>query len=189
MKNSRRGRAVRVIFLDIDGVLNQCDWKEGDPRPATCPSCVRQLNRVLKETGASVVLVSNWRHLVNRGDITPKGFEFLLHTHGVVGAHIRHVMGEGRKRSSRGGGITRWLRQHPEVESFVIMDDLPEGQEPEWVEERLVRVNGTGIDGRGCAEGNRAAQDFGGTAGDWQAAKIGVTESAGKVGVAVSRPL
>ena len=134
---------MRVIFLDIDGVLNQCDWQEGNGCPAIHPECVKQLNKLLEATRAKIVVISNWRHQLNRGDMTPEGFAFMLRTHGVKYAKIIGATGEQRTRERhRGLMVTRWLRRHPEVTSFVVLDDLPEGREPEWVEERIVHVDG-----------------------------------------------
>src|ERR1043166_3292493 len=99
---------MRVIFLDIDGVLNQCDWKEGDECPAIHPGCVKQLNKILEATRAKIVVISNWRHQLNRGDMTTDGFAFLLRTHGVKYAQVIGATGEHRTRlRHRGQMITR----------------------------------------------------------------------------------
>lgn len=55
---------VRVLFLDVDGVLNRTGY-----RPATSsglrswiePELAARLNEVLRRTGASIVLSSDWR--------------------------------------------------------------------------------------------------------------------------------
>jgi hypothetical protein len=58
---------LKVIFLDIDGVLN-CDyWYETSksliPHPYNhfSPDLVDNLNRITKATGAKIVLSSTWR--------------------------------------------------------------------------------------------------------------------------------
>lgn len=65
---------MKVIFLDIDGVLNSEDWykkrfEEVDkalissmhPFYEFDPLLVQNLNRIVKETGAKVVVSSTWR--------------------------------------------------------------------------------------------------------------------------------
>lgn len=65
---------MKVIFLDIDGVLNHQDWyvrrqeevKQDDivaqyPFYEFDPESVKQLNRIINETGAKVVVSSTWR--------------------------------------------------------------------------------------------------------------------------------
>jgi hypothetical protein len=132
---------VRVLFLDIDGVLNRNDWEDGDPHPARRTSCVRQLNRTLEQTGAAIVLASNWRDWIVKRSMTMDGFEFLLRTHGVTSASIVGVTSERQHCRSR--EIVAWLRNHPEIASFAILDDQPEGPEPDWVRSRLVRTKST----------------------------------------------
>jgi hypothetical protein len=67
---------VRVLFLDIDGVLNSRDWMTRRVRSPLfgrlpdwqkmaedCidPDAVERLNRIVEETGCVVVLSSTWR--------------------------------------------------------------------------------------------------------------------------------
>lgn len=115
---------MRVIFLDIDGVLNE------DTTPSRTRSRVifidqeklMRLKRSVDDTGAKIVLSSIWRY--DRND--PKynadflelqeafqnaGLEFYSYTP-VDAIGIR-----------RGMEIRAWLGTHPEVERFVIMDD------------------------------------------------------------------
>lgn len=74
---------AKVIFLDIDGVLN-------DHVPRDNGYCgmqmefVHELNRILAAVpDAQLVISSAWRYMVIRGEMTLKGFEFLLVSHGV----------------------------------------------------------------------------------------------------------
>lgn len=63
----------RLLFLDIDGVLNHSDWRRppkrrGDDsiaeslRRKVDPACVDRLNLILMATQCDVVLSSTWRH-------------------------------------------------------------------------------------------------------------------------------
>jgi hypothetical protein len=59
---------MRVIFLDIDGVLNHCDTRSNalvtheEPLPLPiAPECMARLNRLIAETGAKIVISSSWR--------------------------------------------------------------------------------------------------------------------------------
>lgn len=57
------GLKLKVLFLDVDGVIITAGSKAcRDARmKAPDPGCVAQLNRVLLETGAKVVVSSCWR--------------------------------------------------------------------------------------------------------------------------------
>jgi len=57
---------MKIIFLDIDGVIatSQC-WGKGNDNKWDAymfdPKCVAVLNFILKETGAEIVLSSDWK--------------------------------------------------------------------------------------------------------------------------------
>ena len=138
---------MRVVFLDIDGVLNNpgtycsdAPWKQepadGPLRVPVEPSCMGRLNRLLRESGAKVVISSSWRLFARYEDLGPA-----LVRYGLVGDVIgetpdlvndpvwldRWWTREGApfeyERIERGMEITEWLAAHPEVEEFVILDD------------------------------------------------------------------
>jgi len=50
---------VKVIFLDIDGVLINQRYAS---RNTADPKCVEQLNRITDRTGAKIVVSSSWKH-------------------------------------------------------------------------------------------------------------------------------
>jgi len=77
-------KCTKVLFLDIDGVLNGHEY---DPCAESCkikPECVKQLNRIIERTDAAIVLSSAWRYMVLNGAMTLSGFSYMLRTHGVT---------------------------------------------------------------------------------------------------------
>jgi hypothetical protein len=57
---------MKIIFLDIDGVIStsQCWGKGNDNKWGAYmfdPKCVAVLNFILKETGAEIILSSDWK--------------------------------------------------------------------------------------------------------------------------------
>lgn len=55
---------MKIIFLDIDGVLNsrKCfEEKHFKGSVQICPELVQNLNRIIRETGAKIVVISTWR--------------------------------------------------------------------------------------------------------------------------------
>jgi hypothetical protein len=115
---------VRVLFLDIDGVLNAgafCATAESSSLEA---DAVQHLNRILEATGAKLVLSSSWRYLILGGSMTVQGFEYLLRTHGVVkGCLLDHTCAD-EATAGRGRQILRWLDEHGPVEAWAVVDDL-----------------------------------------------------------------
>lgn len=76
---------VKLIFLDIDGVLaRKSDFNEVAQSNTLHRPCVDQLNRIIHETDAKVVLISAWRYMIHGKDITFEGMSYLLRTHGVT---------------------------------------------------------------------------------------------------------
>ncbi len=103
---------MKVIFLDIDGVLN-CDKT---PNPRKFPYIVDKkllvrLKKLLDRTGAKVVLSSTWR-------CDPVGLFAAKHW----GVPFIDVCPD-KPRSSRCREITSWLADHPKVTRFVVIDD------------------------------------------------------------------
>ena len=87
---------MKVIFLDIDGVLNSQDWYryrrdniamdavEGQyPFYEFDPRAVARLNRIIEETSAKIVVSSSWR-----SGQTVESLQKLLDSVGVVGEVI-----------------------------------------------------------------------------------------------------
>lgn len=112
---------LRVIFLDVDGVLNSrntiriTSW--GNTFVET--ALVENLKQIIKATGAKVVLSSSWRY--DRDDPV-RNTEFLelrseLEKHGI------QFFGFTPELHDRSEDIDQWLTQHPETENFVILDD------------------------------------------------------------------
>lgn len=103
---------MKVIFLDIDGVLN-CDKT---PNPRKFPYVVdkkllSRLKKLLGRTGAKVVLSSTWR-------CDPVGLFAARHW----GVPFIDVCPD-KPRSPRCREITSWLKDHPKVTRFVVIDD------------------------------------------------------------------
>ena len=140
---------MKVIFLDIDGVLNTQDWHsrmtKDTPRDefgwAFDLVAVENLAHIIKETGASIVISSSWKFLGLAKlremwkirnlpgtilDITPNTVsdELLLNAN----------LDEMELGVCRGNEIKEWLSRHnSEVSNYVIIDDfddmLPEQEE------------------------------------------------------------
>lgn len=116
---------MKIIFLDIDGVLNH--------HSLTCkslasimPRCVRAFNRIIDATDAKIVLSSSWRSWIHNGYMTATGFACLLHSHGVRG----DVIGCTRPCEAdepRYKQIRDWTRNHGvQGDRYCVIDDDPE---------------------------------------------------------------
>jgi hypothetical protein len=103
---------MKVIFLDIDGVLN-C---KSTPNPRAFPyiidpSLLARYLHLAAGTEAKTVLLSTWRH-------DPAGL-WSARYYGVPFSDVIPDMPE----SSRRDEICAWLKAHPEVTRYVVIDD------------------------------------------------------------------
>lgn len=103
---------MKVIFLDIDGVLNS----KNTPNPRKLPYIVdrrllARFKRLLDRTGAKVVLSSTWRY-DSAGLYSAKRW----------GIPFIGVTPDLPKRPRRDEVLT-WLKKHPKVTRFAVVDD------------------------------------------------------------------
>ena len=109
---------MKVLFLDIDGVLNSAAVLEARGRhDAIDRGMVEQINRVTTETGCSIVISSSWRWLWKLGEL-----KAILRQHGLIDVVI-DVTPKDKQDRRRDNEIQTWLAAHPEVTSFAVVDD------------------------------------------------------------------
>lgn len=119
-------KKLKVIFLDIDGVLNNEGSFTKSRMDTLDPTAVKLLNDLVMDTDACIVISSAWRignslHWL-QCMIAKVGFEF---PERIIGAtmEISHQTNGGVWVSkTRGQEIALWLEQVP-VDSFVIFDN------------------------------------------------------------------
>lgn len=125
---------MNVVFLDIDGVLNSHAFSSIAQSNGINAECVACLNRILRETGAKIVVSSAWRYMVLGKAMTLTGFEYLLRTHGVKAESVIDITVGDEAIPFRGAQVTEWLSRNKEVRSYVILDDLPAAEFSEHAE-------------------------------------------------------
>jgi len=116
---------MKVLFLDIDGVVNCCDTRQRhrgfigiDPYMALLIGRI-----VLAVPDLKVVLSSSWRHF-------EQGKEEIENQVVPIFSETPRIRGQ-----VRGKEIKAWLDQHPEVEKYAILDDdsdMLEEQKPNF---------------------------------------------------------
>ena len=119
---------MKIIFLDIDGVLNSVkyDNERSDGEGNIDISRLSLLKQLADKTDALIVLTSSWRkHWDPSGILTDevgKELERTFCDSGVFLFDKTPVLGGHRSFE-----ISAWLEAHPEIESFVILDDIKFG--------------------------------------------------------------
>lgn len=116
---------MKVIFLDIDGVVNCWNTKERAPSRVVGVEqrLISHIKKIIEATGAKIVLSSTWRkawafHLNDdkdwgylRDEFAKQGIDFFDYT-------------PSRKDSRRGKEIEEWLENTKhKIYSYVVIDD------------------------------------------------------------------
>lgn len=125
---------MKVIFLDIDGVLN-CRYTKEEIYSFTfvAPKKIELLKQLMEHTGAEVVLSSSWRHgwadldAGIKDSMDVKLFTALKDELEKYNIHfIDYTPITNGVRGMRGEEVDMWLKswKGEEIESFVILDDL-----------------------------------------------------------------
>lgn len=112
---------LRVIFLDIDGVLitygDAAVYYNGTDMPFHRP-CVECINILIARTGCKIVISSAWR-LTQRLSLPA-----IFREEGIIG----DIIGVTPSLGNRGQEIAAWLNAAvARVTSFVIIDDVDLG--------------------------------------------------------------
>jgi len=118
---------MKLIFLDIDGVLNNrttCDRIDIDPAnpyDIIDPVNVKALNRVTDATGAWIVVSSTWRFRYPARSM----MQIVLGAKGVTGMVEGTTPKLADMDATRGDEIKAWFDGHPDWKdaTFIVIDD------------------------------------------------------------------
>lgn len=142
---------MKVIFLDVDGVLNteetfernyQEYLKTGIRKEPIDEFRVKYLKDIIDNTGAEIVLSSSWRlhcEFDERRIVSEQShMKYLLQLLAKYGMTLYDITGYD-KNGNRGNEIIEWLNQN-DVESFVVLDDSISDL-GEFVDKELIRTS------------------------------------------------
>lgn len=140
---------MKVVFLDIDGVLNR-EASKNNNDVSVDKKHVVLLKELAEKTGAAIVLSSGWK-LWFDDDMKPVTREAsylfdILNEHGVAlyGKTPDLCTDEIKKNRAfsdiKAKEIKTWLGARDDIESYIVLDDLD--LKDEQVNSRLVRVDG-----------------------------------------------
>ena len=117
---------MKIIFLDIDGVLNCKDTVQRQTRYPSIigidPYKAILLDRIVLATGAKIVISSSWRHW-------PDSMTEIRRA--VDPEHIIDVTPSLQSTRVRGFEIKKWLTEHS-VTKYAILDDDSDMLAEQW---------------------------------------------------------
>lgn len=141
-----------VIFLDVDGVLNSrtsCVSTPSKKYKGVEPKRVELLAKAMELTGAGgVVLTSTWKDM--RED--DEDYIYLVESLLKDGIQVVGKTKEDGWFQRRGTGVIRYLKEHPEVKEYVILDDQHfDFHNDRHLWENFLDTRGIGIENSVCA--------------------------------------
>lgn len=140
---------MKVIFLDVDGVLNcqgttaRCGGLIGIDSAK-----VKLLKQIVDATGAKIVLSSSWRLGYNRdGEQLEHHAQYLERKLNAEGLQIYDVTKSLRGMYSRVEEVYDYMSDKDDIENFVILDDedfnwKKRKLKPHWVKSTFYGTNG-----------------------------------------------
>lgn len=139
---------MKVIFLDVDGVLTSEDYLNGVEFDLS-EEKIKLLKKIVEQTNAKIVLSSSWKNktrnfpvlenLLNKNDLeiydtTPEIKRIRRINHKYMDLPIVNI------DSKRGEEINKWVLDH-NPESFVILDDNLHNFDKFDLDKHLVQTN------------------------------------------------
>jgi hypothetical protein len=126
---------MKIIFLDIDGVLNSDSWDNSEeqkqsqfPENQFSPKLIQLFNKVIEETTDKIVLTSTWRL-----EYDIKFMQSLFKKVGIKGEIIDFTpdLKKGNDYVVRGNEILKWCKDNQNLinsrpldyTDFIIIDD------------------------------------------------------------------
>jgi hypothetical protein len=122
---------MKVIFLDHDGVICLSDehgsrHKRGTKFDRLNKKAVKVLNEIITETGAEIVISSDWRLHAPLEEL-----QQLYRDENIIKVPIActdpnfiNIMDIGSLEYARIDEIQKFLLKHPEITTWVAVDDL-----------------------------------------------------------------
>lgn len=122
---------MKVIFLDIDGVLNsgkyikRLDGEFDNPIYQMDPVAVARLNVITDTTGAKIVVSSTWRIPFITHPTPLDALQRCMKSYKITGEVIGMTCNKANAiRNRRGKEIQIWVNDHyNDIEKYVIIDD------------------------------------------------------------------
>lgn len=159
---------MKIIFLDIDGVLNSYqEWVPVAERMKSdlvwdlhdlTPKYIERLNEIIEKTDAKIVISSSWRL-----QYSPHEIEDMLIFRGFKGSvideipliaesgwmeqkpRLEKIELNGVINADRGDEIQYWLN-HNQVSNFIILDDIDYDNVIKYFYSHFIHIKkGTGI--------------------------------------------
>lgn len=113
---------MKVLFLDVDGVLNNYHTKDRAPCGLLGLDVINLMNlqHIVENVDVSIILSSDWR--LDRNKVNGM-FDYLVTRLSEYNIKILDTTIDTGCYTARGFEISEYLKNHPEIDNYVILDD------------------------------------------------------------------
>ena len=142
---------MKVIFLDVDGVLNSEEFLKNNPDQLIDKNKVSILKNIIDKTGAVLVMTSTWKlwfddNMMPRGGYSKRFYDiFSLFDIKLFGKTPDFSTEEIKMTKTfshvKSKEIIQWLNSNKNVEQYIVIDDLD--LRDEEINKHLVRTDGS----------------------------------------------
>ena len=123
---------MKVIFFSVDNVLNfpDSDAKAPSGRTGIAESRVKDLKKMVTESGARLVLIGSWKNDWNFDDskCTKDG----VYLNKKLDRKGLHILDKIKDELTDEEGITDWINRHPNVTDSCVLNDIENITWKEW---------------------------------------------------------
>jgi len=106
---------MKVIFLDIDGVINlDIDW---------CEESINVLNKLINVTDSKIVITSDWRYNYTLTELRNIFNNIGLHCEIIDTIDLQENSNIESMEKDRIIGIMNYIKKH-ELDNYLIIDDM-----------------------------------------------------------------
>lgn len=139
---------MKLIFLDVDGVLNRVQTKAQAPSGCTGieTELVKNLAKIVNETKALIILTSDWK--VEWEAVSVCCSEDAKYLNEMLAKEGLQIVGKTYDDhvydyflEDRGRGIHRYLDALENAEGYVVLDDHVFGDFDEEIRKHLIKTN------------------------------------------------
>ena len=128
---------MKVIALDIDGVLNTMQTIRENGYDALDRSMLIRFVAIVKATDAKIVLSTSWRFADCLKEVINNHFAEFGIADRIIGETPDFCM------EPRAKEIKAWLDEHPDVDKFAIIDDDEDAGEDDIFQQSFFKTDPT----------------------------------------------
>lgn len=123
---------MKVVFFKVENVLNfaESDATAPSGKKGIAEARVKELKKLINESGARLVLVGEWRKDWDFDDkkCTPDG----VYLNKKLERKGLHILDKIKDNTTDDEGIADWINRHPNVTDSCVLEDINNIKWSEW---------------------------------------------------------